>query len=286
LDLPVRASRAPGKFLEMDPARRELAVALELHEAEVWTDCFEAAAALPGNPLGVAVQRSTSPPLHTLEVLDSPEINRVVGLGVEAPATRDQLRALVDFHRCRGRRHLRVELAPVAAPAELPMWLIDEGFALDVAMPTKIVRSTHDVGPTPADTPVHLLGPEYREEIATLNARAWGDWSTSGPVATWFGATVGVEGFRHYGIVDGGRLVSVGVMVVKGELAWLGFGATHLRYRDRGLRATSLALRLAHARDLGCQMVHAEVDARFASSPKLPFEPLYERQSYSLVVKE
>src|SRR5580658_2316434 len=245
----------------MDPARRELAVTLELHEAEIWADCFEAAAALPGNPLGVVVHRSASPPLHTLEALDSPEINRVVGLRVETPPSRDQLRALVDFHRCHGRRHLRVELAPVGAPAERPTWLIDEGFARDVARPTKIVRSTH-------------------------NARACGDWSTSRPVATWFGATVGVEGFRHYGIADGGRLVSVGVMVVKGELAWLGFGATHLRYRDRGLRATSLALRLAHARDLGCQMVHAEVDARFASSPKLPFEPLYERQSYSLSVEE
>jgi hypothetical protein len=266
----------------MDQARRELVVALELHEAEVWADCFEAAAALPGNPLGAVVQRSMSPPLHTLEALDSPEINRVVGLGTGMPASRDQLRAIIDFHRSRGRRHLRVELSPVAAPAELPAWLIDEGFTLDVESPTKIVRSTHDVGPTPADTPVRLLGLEHREAIAALNSRAWGDWSASSPVATWFGATVGAEGFRHYGILDGDRLMSVGVMAVKGELAWLGFGATDLHYRDRGLRAASLALRLAHARDLGCRVVHAEVQTRYSTSSKLPFEPFYERQLYSL----
>jgi hypothetical protein len=78
------------------------------------------------------------------------------------------------------------------------------------------------------------------------------------------------------GIFDGDRLVSVGVMAVEGELGWLGFGATHPRYRDRGLRATSLALRLALARDLGCRMVHAEVQGQFSSSPKLPFEPFYD----------
>lgn len=257
-------------------------MALELHEAEIWADCFEAAAAVPGNPLGAVVQRSMSPPLHTLEALDSPDSNRVVGLGAGSPATRDQLREIVDFHRSRGHRHLRVELSPVAAPAELPAWLIDEGFTRDLASPTKIVRSTDDVGPTPTDTPVRLLGPEHREAIGALNSLVWGDWSASSPAASWFGATVGAEGFRHYGIFDGDRLVSVGVMVVKGELAWLGFGATHLHYQDRGLRAASLALRLAHARDLGCQMVHAEVQTRYSASPKLPFEPLYDRQSYSL----
>ena len=266
----------------MGQVQRELMVALELHESEIWADCFEAAAALPGNPLGAVVQRSMTPPLHTLQALDSPDINRVVGLGAGMPATRAQVRAIVDFHRSRGRRHLRVELSPVAAPAELPAWLIDEGFELEVASPTKIIRFTHDVGPAPADTPVRVLGPEHREVIAALNSLAWGDWSATGPAATWFGATVGVEGFRHYGIFDGDRLVSVGVMVVKGELAWLGFGATHLRYQDRGLRAASLALRLAHARDLGCRVVHAEVQTRYSTSPKLPFEPFYERQLYSL----
>ncbi len=257
-------------------------VALELHEAEVWADCFDAAAAVPGNPLGVTVQRSMSPPLHTLEALDSPDINRVVGLGAGSPATRDQVRQIVDFYRSRGRWHLRVELSPVAAPAELPAWLIDEGFTLDVASSTKVVRSANDVGPTPTDTPVRLLGRESREAVAALNSLVWGDWSATSPAATWFGATVGVEGFRHYGAFDGDRLVSVGVMVVTGELAWLGFGATHLHYQDRGLRAASLALRQAHARDLGCQMVHAEVETRYSASPKLPFEPFYERQSYSL----
>jgi hypothetical protein len=85
----------------------------------------------------------------------------------------------------------------VAAPAKLPAWLIDEGFTLDQMSRTKIVRSTHDLGPTPVVAPVVLLGPEQNEATGALNSIAWGDWAASSSVATWFGATVGVEGFWH-----------------------------------------------------------------------------------------
>jgi hypothetical protein len=143
----------------------------------------------------------------------------------------------------------------VAAPAEFPAWLI-EGFALDQMSPTEIVRSTHDLGLTPVDTPVILLGPEHREAIGALISIAW------------------VTGRRPFPWRRGsGR-----------PWGWkvLGTGATHPVTGDRGLRAPSLALRLALARDPGCRMVHAEVQDQCSSSPKLPFEPLYDRRSYSL----
>ena len=266
-----------GKITDED--RSALVAAIERHEAEVWAACFEAAASLPGDPLGVVRDGPGWPPLATLAQVDSYEINRVVGLGATDPATPDDVGRIVEFFRRHGQSRFRVELSPEARPGDLGSWLEAAGFELGPESTTKMVRQTDDVEPAPAETEVRTLGPQHREAIGRLNALAWGAGADEASVQ-WFGATVGAPGFHHYGIFDGERLVSTGALFATPPMAWVGFAATHPRSRERGFRQAVNSVRLAEARRLGCRTVHVEIDSRYSSSPKLPFQRLYDRPFY------
>jgi hypothetical protein len=102
-------------------------MAVELHEAEVWAACFDAAVAVPGNPLSAMVDRSVVPPLALALAIDSADINRVVGLGLSSPATPATVSTMVAFYRSHGQSTFRVELSPIAAPPKLSHWLADAG---------------------------------------------------------------------------------------------------------------------------------------------------------------
>ncbi len=270
----------------MNAELRRLAVTVEMHEAEVWAACFDAAIAVPGNPLGATVDRSIAPPLvlAVAQVIDSTDINRVVGLGLFSPATREMVSTVVAFYRSHGQPTFRIELSPAAAPSELHShWLTDVGLRRTEHGMTKTWHSIDLLPPASSDVEVRRLGRGHRDAVADLSLAAWGAWEGTGPLRTWFGATVGTQGFHHYGVFDGDQLVSVGALMITGSLAWLGFDATHPRYRSYDLRRSVLLVRVDDARRHGCRTVHGEIDSIYRSSPKAIFKRLLDRESYSSV---
>jgi len=258
---------------------RKLAVRTEMHEANVWAACCDAAAKLPGNVLGALTDYTVSPPLVLVAAIDSWAINRVIGLGLCSPATRQTISSVTDFYRSHGQHSFAIELSPAACPPDLAETLEGAGFRPRASTVTKMWGSTEDLPPTPTDVQVRRLGPEHRDAIAELNAMAWGTWLAA-DLKSWFGATVGTPPFRHYGVFDGDRLVSVGALAVTGALGWLGFAATHPHYRGRGLRRRTECVRIADARDLGCRIVHLEMATEYAL-PRHPFAKLYQRTLYT-----
>jgi len=262
---------------------RQLAVAVEMHEASVLAACFDAAAAEPGNPLGAVVDRSVTPPLALAQAIDSHEINRIVGLGVSAPATREMVSTVVGFFESYGQSVFRIELSPVAGPPHLAEELETVGLRLLDDSITKKVRSTDDLPPPATDVEVRMLGREDRDAVAELNVVAWGAWETSDSLRTWFGCTVGTQAFRHYGAFDGDRLVSVLALAVRDAIGWTGFAATHPRYRGHRLSRAVSHPALTDARALGCRIVHSEVDSRYQLSRERSWDTLYERPFYSPV---
>ena len=262
---------------------RQLAVAVETHEAGVLASCFDAAAAEPGNPLGAVVDRSITPPLGLAQATDSDEINRIVGLGVTSPASRETISTVVAFFESYRQSTFRIELSPVARPPQLGEELEKLGLRLLDRAITKKVRSTDDLPPPATDVAVRRLGREDRDAVAELNLVAWGAWETSDSLRTWFGSTVGSQTFRHYGAFDGNRLVSVQALAVTDGLGWTGFAATHPRYRGHRLSRAVSHLALRDARELGCRFVHSELDTRYQLSRERSWETLYVRTLYSPV---
>ncbi len=220
---------------------------------------------MPGNPLGAVVDRSGPVPLAALTAIDSGSFNRVVGLGVEAPAHPGDVDRIIEHYQGLGQSNFRIELAPVATPSGVVRWLEHAGLHPAREAVTKVWRRLEDLDVSSddgdfssEDGDVRRLTAADVEGVAALNMRAWGAWQSTVSLRPWFGATVGKDGFAHYGAFVDDRLVCTGALVSDGRLAWIGFDATHPRHRSRQLRRSLTRRRLADARAAGCQIVHAE----------------------------
>ena len=262
---------------------RELTIALEEHEAAVWAEAITAASMLPDNPLDAVIDHSGSLPVWALRAIDRPDLNRVVGLGVRAPASVDDLDAIWSFYEAQGQRHFRIEVTPLAEPAELATWIAARGLRSSSPGTFKISRRVDPEPELPCDVEVRRLGAADADAISKLNVIAWGAWST--PVmGHWFRATVGRTGVNHYGVFDGNRLVATGSLFVRDEIGWFGFDATHPRCQGRTLRQAISAVRMKDAAALGCEIIHAESAIQPGARALRDWRLLYEKQNFETVV--
>jgi hypothetical protein len=257
---------------------------MEEHELAVWTTSVDAASALPGNPLHAVIDRSGPLPLMALAAVDRGDINRVVALGVRTAARPEDLDAISCFYDRHDQRNYRIEVTPVSSPSGLAGWVTERGLACDSLGTFKMWRRSEHPPRCDPDIEVRRLGPSDADALTAINVAAWGAWSMPVSMAAWFGATVGLDGVRHYGVFDGERLVATGALFVGDGLGWLGFDATHPRYQGRKLRQAISSVRMIDALAHGCQVVHAE-SAIPPSRRALAdgWQLLYEKQNYSSV---
>ncbi len=264
-----------------DEDQRAVASLVERHEAEVWARCVEVAAGQPGDPLGAVVDRSGPVPLPALTAVDAGSFNRVVGLGLETPATPECLEAIVDFYRRLEQRNFQIDLAPIATPPSIADWIRQVGLQPLEEQMTKVWRRIEDLDVASEECDVRLLTEADAERVAALNVRAWGAWQASVSLRPWFAGTVGVDGFAHYGAFADDRLLCTGAMVIDGPLAWIGFDATHPRHQSRQLRRALTARRIVDARAAGCTIIHAEARTDRLSGRSRMLETLYVRTLYA-----
>jgi hypothetical protein len=92
---------------------------IELHEARAWAACVAAAAQAEGNPLDASVDVVADVRLPALGAIDAALFNRVIGLGVAAPADDGVLDAVVASYAARNQTRFTVEVTPSSQPADL-----------------------------------------------------------------------------------------------------------------------------------------------------------------------
>jgi hypothetical protein len=262
---------------------RDLARRLEEHEAAVWVDCVIGASELPGDPLRAVIERSATRSfvLVALCAVDALYLNRLVGLGVRAPVRGEDLDAIWAFYAANDQRNFRIDVTPDARPLELAEWLTNRGMRCQSPGTFKIWRPAEPPLVPPLDVEVRRLGAADADAIADLNLVAWGAWNNAAMHA-WFGATVGRDGWQHYGVFDAHRLVSTGALRTSDGLGWFGFDATHPRHQGKQLRQAISAVRLADAAARGCKIVHAE--SAIALRPRVfrdGWQSLYERRTFA-----
>ncbi len=269
----------------MDADAIEVAKTIELHEARVWAACVAATAATAGNPLLAEVDASGATPLCTLAALNFGIFNRVIALGVQTPATESEVDSLVEFFKSRMQTRFLVEVTPVSQPPALRDALIRRGIVLTGERVAKLWRGVDSIPARPPGIDVVKLSHGDREGLLEVSLRAWAMPKFFGP---WFEATLGRDGFHHYGVFADGRLVSSGAMYVSDDVAWTGFGATLPEYRGRGFQTARLVTLLHEAAAMGCRIVHNETDVGTPGSPntsfrnlsKSGFELIYEKEMY------
>jgi len=269
----------------MDANAIEVAKTIELHEARVWAACIAATAAIAGNPLLAEVDTSGTTPLCTLAALNFGIFNRVIALGVQTPATESDVDSLEEFFRSRMQTRFLVEVTPVSQPPGLRDDLTRRGIVSTGERVAKFWRSVDSIPARRPGVDVVKLSRSDREGLLEVSLRAWSMPKFFGP---WFEATLGREGFHHYGVFADGRLVSSGAMYVSDGVAWTGFGATLPEYRGRGFQTARLVALLHEAAAMECRIVHNEAGVGTPGAPntsfhnlsKSGFEFIYEKEMY------
>lgn len=270
----------------MDRDAEDIARIIEIHEAETWAACMRAAASISGNPLKVEVEREANTPLSALTAFNFGTFNRVVALGVEMPAKESDIEFLQQFFSSHSQTRYLVEVTPASRPSDLNEMLRRHGLSPTVDRVAKCWRTLDNIPAAIEGIEVRELFANDRAQVEAVNIAAW---EVPGFFAPWFGATLGCDGFRHYGSFDGDILVATAAMYVTGDLAWSGFGATHPKHQGRGYQTARLVRLLQEAAAMGCRLLHNETSAGTPESPnyslhnimKVGFTRIYDKELFA-----
>ncbi|HUS67889.1 MAG TPA: hypothetical protein VMZ28_25310 [Kofleriaceae bacterium] len=211
-------------------------------------------------------------------------LNRVTGLGVEAPARQEDVAALMALYRSRGVARWVVHVAPFAAPPALDAWLAGAGFTPFRRAWMKFALA---IGRAPAAVPamnglaLREIGAADGDAFAALVGRVF-DMSAT---ASLFAALPGRAGWHAWIAHDGDTPAATGAMYAADGDAWFGFGACDPAYRGRGAQTTLLAARVRRAAELGLrgcftetgEAVPGEPQTSYRNIERAGFEPFYRR---------
>jgi GNAT superfamily N-acetyltransferase len=211
-------------------------------------------------------------------------LNRVMGLGVEAPARQEEIAALAAHYRGRGVARYIVHVSPVARPAELEGWLGAAGFTpFRRAWMKFALAAARAPAAVPAMNGLELreIGAAQGDAFAALVTRVF----DMGGCEALFAPLPGRAGWHMWIAYDGDTPAATAGMFAAGGDTWFGFGACDSAYRGRGAQTALLAARARRAAELGCrdcftetgEAVPGEAQTSYRNIERAGFEPFYRR---------
>ena len=248
------------ELVELEAYRRFFAAGHGAHTAEVGG---AALLALPGTP--------------------STMLNRVAGLGLAEPAGERHLDEIAAFFESFGVEYA-IAVAPQAQPAELTGLLAERGFASGYGW-TKFTRAADERSSSITDLQVELIGPERGGDFALVVSEAYElPAGAGGPLAV----TPQLEGYSCFVAYADDEPAAAGALVVLGQNAWLGFGATRPAFRRRGGQRALFAARARRAVELGATTLVTETGELMPGRPadsyrnivRAGFRPAYVRANF------
>jgi len=241
----------------------DLACLVESTEASAYADLMQAAP----SDFGVDVDSSEDGVLLSAPCVDALLFNRMVGLGLRRPATRDAVHKAVERLHATGVRNFGIQLSPTATPADTADWIGAAGLERRDNW-TKVYR--------PA-TPEPTVPTELRLERAAANladrfaAVACMGFAMPPALAPWFAASVGRPGWYHYLAWADDEPVAVAAMFVRDHVGWLGVAATLPAHRRRGAQGALMVRRIHDGLALGCRWFVTETGQDRPDKPNPSF---------------
>jgi GNAT superfamily N-acetyltransferase len=210
-------------------------------------------------------------------------LNRVVGLGLEEPATVEALDEIGAVFAGDGVSY-GITVTPNVMPPELNAWLEARGFSRGYGW-AKFRRGVDSPAVPETDLTVECVGADGGDVFADVFQRAYGTPELLLPRLEQIPAEAGWSCFVAYA----GRVpAAIAAIFVTGNVGWLGMAGTLPEFRRRGAQTALLAARLAAAREAGCDVVVTETGEPVEGRPsnsyqnivRAGFEPVYVRQNY------
>ena len=191
-------------------------------------------------------------------------INRTLGLGVEAPATLDDVRQVVDGYRAAGVPNYFLHIYP----SRLQPGVYDELPALGLERARGWRKFERGAAPPPAaktDLRVERVGVDRAHHFGRIVADAFGMSEAAGPM---------LAGLAHdsrwhlYVSYEGDSPAGAGALMVDGECGWCEWGATSKAFRQRGSQGAIMSARLQAAIDAGCTRIFTETGEAVPGDPQ------------------
>ena len=201
------------------------------------------------------------------EAPGSPMLNRVVGLGVDRPATEEDVDAAID---AMGDAVFYVAVSPEAGPEELPTWLAARGLEPGWGW-MQFERGPEEPPPVQTELDLRETGPERVDAFARIQRIAYG---LSEAAERWLRTAFGTPGWTFWlGFADGEPATAAG-LYVEGDVCYLGLAATLPEHRGKGGQGAMLATRIERARELGCTLLVTETGEQRPDRPSSSYRNL------------
>jgi GNAT superfamily N-acetyltransferase len=208
---------------------------------------------------------------------------RAIGLGVTRAATESDLEAVHAYMQPLDMPYA-VPVAPSMQPPRLERWLAARGFSAGYAW-MKFARACTEEVESPTALAIEVVGPARSAEFGGIVAAGFGLPAATGP---WLGALAGRSNWVCVMASAEGVGVAAGAVYVRGDYAWIGFGATLPSHRRHGAQGALLARRLREAAARGARVAVTETGERLPDKPsnsyrnilRAGFEERYLRQNY------
>jgi GNAT superfamily N-acetyltransferase len=208
-------------------------------------------------------------------------INRALGMGVDQPATAEDVAAVDEFFRKAGTRY-QIAVSPEAGGfAEL---LADSGFAREY--PWAVFRRS--VGPYEASTQLRVakIDASGADDFATVVLGAYGMPEAARDAVA---VVVGAPGWHSFVACDGDEPAGAASVFVHERGAWFGVAGTLPEHRRKGAQGALLSARIRKAAELGVEVLATETgtleDGRPSNSyrnlTRVGFEEIYVRPNYA-----
>lgn len=259
---------------------RQIAAMVELTEAEAYADLLRAA------PAGWHCIAELTPAGWFLcaPALDVLLFNRLIGCGIETPARRQDVAALIKRYRGAALRNFGVQVSPSADPGALVGWLHQDGLLRQDNW-TKVYRAAGDEPAVHRGLTIERIDGRKAAVFAHITCVAFG---MSDHLEPWISSTVERPGWHHYIAWHGADPVAAAALFVRGEVGWLGIAGTMPTARRRGAQSALIAQRLLDGRELGCRWfvtettedLHNRPNPSFHNMMRAGFSVAYQRANY------
>jgi GNAT superfamily N-acetyltransferase len=240
---------------------------LEAAERSAFVDFYRAAPPALALEHGIALETVGNATCFAVRGMPTSILwNRAMGIGSAAPATEEELDAVLGFfhaHRVRA----ALAIAPNSRPVDLGRWITERSFQPGYAW-AKFRRTAAHPPALGSDHRIEELTPAQAPDFGRVIRAAFDlpDW-----VEGWLGALVGREGWTCYASYQDGVVAGVGALYRTDGVAWLGWGATRPEFRRQGHQRAMLAWRIAEAGRRGFELLSVETGERADARPEASY---------------
>ena len=182
-------------------------------------------------------------------------LNRVIGLGLNGPATKDGIARIKEIYADAGVPRYFIHIAPEAEPRiDIREMLTDAGL-IKARGWMKFSRDNAPAAPAKSDLTVREIDASHKDDFAHICGPAFGIGEAAWPA---LGALVNHPNWHIFMSFDGDTPAGVGGLYVEDGAAVTDYGATDPAFRQRGSQSVVLAARIEKARELGVGLITTE----------------------------